>query len=446
MSLLKELTQMSEAAVFDPMMDLICKATCNAKCKGVSYDDAVKSIMAEFRKLDKTGRVAARWLGNKFKLSSDTYDSSEMSDEALKDVIQAFYNHDKHLSANDNITNYRDVNFSPQGAGPGAVLDRKTSPLARGTRLKENIEDDQADAVGEFEKAVKKLKPVEAKKFKVRFDRINNQWNKKYQELSAADDDDNGPLEDLLDAMRDIIDEVKSLNEAYSNPATRTSDYEMHYDLEDWKKTGKKLGATKFEHDDRAPRVIHAVNKAGNIIGSWNPSIGGAYKKSYMGEARKPSTSLQELIRRAGYSEVLNGKTLDQINKQWVAHNKGKKYADQWVMRVDDAIKKELKEADVGNPLANNMGNTNPAADQTGGNAGIDKQQQRGMPQVDPNQGPEGAEIPDPETPPKGTRRIAKSENFSVVLGQNEQVSLVDGKGNVRLSMPFVEWKQLTRQ
>jgi hypothetical protein len=40
---------------------------------------------------------------------------------------------------------------------------------------------------------------------------------------------------------------------------------------------------------------------------------------------------------------------------------------------------------------------------------------------------------------------IAKADEFQVVLDSDEQVHLIDGEENVRVSMPLVIWKQLVR-
>src|SRR5271157_796930 len=96
MKLMQEFLKLHENANRDVVVDLICKACCKAKCAGIPYEQAVGAIAAEFRKLDK----------REF--------SSKMSDEALKDMIMAIYDHDKHLSQDQAITNYRDVHFDYQ--------------------------------------------------------------------------------------------------------------------------------------------------------------------------------------------------------------------------------------------------------------------------------------------------------------------------------------------
>jgi hypothetical protein len=40
---------------------------------------------------------------------------------------------------------------------------------------------------------------------------------------------------------------------------------------------------------------------------------------------------------------------------------------------------------------------------------------------------------------------IAKADEFRVELDEDEQVHLKDGEGNIRVSMPLVIWKQLSR-
>lgn len=92
--------------------------------------------------------------------------------------------------------------------------------------------------------------------------------------------------------------------------------------------------------------------------------------------------------------------------------------------------------------------------DMAGGSGSLDNQQQGGIPQgaTEPNapQGtqaatpaPDDAAKPDEPAPNKV---ISKAGTFRVELGANEQVSIIDGKGNIRLSMPMVVWKELARQ
>ena len=49
------------------------------------------------------------------------------------------------------------------------------------------------------------------------------------------------------------------------------------------------------------------------------------------------------------------------------------------------------------------------------------------------------------EEPQKETKIIGKADEFKVELDGDEQVHITDGEGTVRLSMPFMIWKQLTR-
>ena len=49
----------------------------------------------------------------------------------------------------------------------------------------------------------------------------------------------------------------------------------------------------------------------------------------------------------------------------------------------------------------------------------------------------------DEETPRKV---IAKADEFTVELDEDEQVYILDGENSVRLQMPLVIWKQLQRQ
>ena len=43
-------------------------------------------------------------------------------------------------------------------------------------------------------------------------------------------------------------------------------------------------------------------------------------------------------------------------------------------------------------------------------------------------------------------RLLAKADEFRVEIDDNEQVHLLDGEGTIRVSMPYVIWKQLSRQ
>src|SRR5579859_5929468 len=184
MKLLQELSKMTEAAVMGVLMDTICKAIDAAKCKGESYEQALKNIAAEFRKLDK-------------------HDSSKMSDEALKDLIMSFYNQDKHLSANDNVVSYRDTGFS-KGQGPG-VTPGATDGIVnnRVNQIKEEAGDDQADVAREFEALMKKhkksMKPADVKKFEKAFDNKNKEWLHIYQHDESEDEDAEDKIRSNLD-------------------------------------------------------------------------------------------------------------------------------------------------------------------------------------------------------------------------------------------------------
>ena len=50
-----------------------------------------------------------------------------------------------------------------------------------------------------------------------------------------------------------------------------------------------------------------------------------------------------------------------------------------------------------------------------------------------------------PEPTPTETKVIAHAAEFKVELDPDEQVHLVDGQGSVRVSMPLVIWRQLSR-
>lgn len=43
-------------------------------------------------------------------------------------------------------------------------------------------------------------------------------------------------------------------------------------------------------------------------------------------------------------------------------------------------------------------------------------------------------------------KTIAKADEYKIELDEDEQVSLLDGEGTVKVTMPLVIWKQLCRQ
>jgi hypothetical protein len=439
MSLLKELTEIKQTSYADNMMKMVYKAVKAAKVSGLSYDDAVKKIMAEFRKLDTSVRSTGLDLGHG-KTQPSSYASSDMSDEALKDLIQGLYNKDCHLSQDNEITSYADVNFLPQGVGPGAVVDRKNNPEAPGARIKEamwhklpdHVDDDTQviDVNGALGKiANKDDKNPEKNHHRVIYKNGKIKHVHKDDLMPHLKEGDEGRVDghqfnSLLAQAKDQLHWVGQFSSpnakwVYINPTLRSHAKQA---LKHTKDLFKII-------DDNL--ITEALEESKN---------------------QKPSRKLLQLIDTCGYGDLLTGKTVGEIDKQWKEHQKGSKYADQWTMRVSDAIDRELREHIErileAEPPTDQYGNTNPDTDQPGGNGGLNGQKQRGMPPVNPNNGPQGAEKDEPipnSNIPKGTRVIGKSENFTVVLGGNEQISIIDMKGNIRLSMPYVEWKQLIR-
>jgi hypothetical protein len=306
MKLLQELSRIREAATMDVMMDTICKACEAAKCKGETYEQAVKNIAAEFRKLDK-------------------HDSSKMSDEALNDLIKSFYNQDKHLSANDNVTSYRDTNFS-KGQGPG------TTPGA-------------TDGI------------------------VNNRVN----QMKEEDGVEPAPKRDL---------KAEAIGIATAWLKSNYKKYNLPLKVRRVPTSGKYIMTTVAANKGEDPKRV--------------------------------------------FLKVLDGEAKQVSSREW----------------------KMLDEAD----------GSAAGGDMPGGNGSLDGQTQGGIPsgQPDPNNGPQGNEVatPPPNNKPPtqktttgpATRTIAKGGDFRVDLGQNEQISIIDGKGAIRLSMPFVIWKELTRQ
>lgn len=57
-------------------------------------------------------------------------------------------------------------------------------------------------------------------------------------------------------------------------------------------------------------------------------------------------------------------------------------------------------------------------------------------------------EIEDETNKAESTEKvIAKADEFKVILNtETEQVNILDGEKTVRLTMPLIVWKQLTRQ
>lgn len=57
-------------------------------------------------------------------------------------------------------------------------------------------------------------------------------------------------------------------------------------------------------------------------------------------------------------------------------------------------------------------------------------------------------EIEDEANKAESTEKvIAKADEFKVILNtETEQVNILDGEKTVRLTMPLIVWKQLTRQ
>jgi len=393
MKLLQELSKMTEAAVMGVLMDTICKAIDAAKCKGESYEQALKNIAAEFRKLDK-------------------HDSSKMSDEALKDLIMSFYNQDKHLSANDNVVSYRDTGFS-KGQGPG-VTPGATDGIVnnRVNQIKEEAGDDQADVAREFEALMKKhkksMKPADVKKFEKAFDNKNKEWLHIYQHDESEDED---AEEAQRENLRDALGELEGVLD----------------DLKHHLKLAEEEGVEPAPKRDLKAEAI-------GIATAW---LNSNYKKFNLPlKVRRVPTSgkyiMTTVVANKGetpkriFLKVLDGEAKQVSSKEW----------------------KMLDEADI----------SASGGDMAGASGSLDNQFQGGIPvgAADPHNGPQGGEVatPPPSNKPPAakapsgpaTRTIAKGGDFRVDLGQNEQVSIIDGKGNIRLSMPMVIWKELTRQ
>jgi len=250
-----------------------------------------------------------------------------MSDEAVKDMVMGFYNHDKHLSANNNVVSYRDTNFS-KGQGPG------TTPGA-------------TDGI------------------------VTNSVN----QMKEEDGVEPAP-------KRDLKAEAIGIATAWL------------------KKNYKKYNL---------PLKVRRVPTSGKYIMTTVAANKGEEPKRV-------------------FLKVLDGEAKQVSSREW----------------------KLLDEATADGGAA--------GGDMQGGNGSLNNQTQGGIPAGEPdaNQGPQGNEVPTPPPSNKpatpgtangpATRTIAKGGDFRVDLGQNEQVSIVDGKGNIRLSMPFVIWKELTRQ
>jgi len=427
MKFLQELSKMTEAAVMDAMMDTICKACLAAKCKGETYEQAVKNICAEFRKLDKAKE------GN-------GVEPSRMSDEALKDLVMGFYNHDKHLSANDNVTSYRDVNFS-RGQGPG------TTPGATDGIVTNNV-----NQMKESKHQTQKEKLAIAKSLVGKTIKLHM--------TGSVYDSDSGEYEVELNSTPSNV-KVARFNDEFDNdgvyddqpgaimvrftPAVEVE----YYDANDDKQKEEKIthgtvmikdvdyfdegAVTEEEGVEPAPKRDLKAEAIG-IATAW-------LKKNY----KKYNLPLK--VRRVPTS----GKYIMTT----VAANKGEEPKRVFLKVLDGEAKqvssKEWKMLDEADGSA-------AGGDMPGASGSLDNQTQGGIPSGEPdaNQGPQGNEVPTPPPSNKpanpgttsgpATRTIAKGGDFRVDLGQNEQVSIIDGKGNIRLSMPFVIWKELTRQ
>lgn len=81
------------------------------------------------------------------------------------------------------------------------------------------------------------------------------------------------------------------------------------------------------------------------------------------------------------------------------------------------------------------------------GQTGLDGQQQGSMPQGSSTsqQGPEVSQASNNQ-PPAPPKVIARGGQFKVELGADEQVSVIDGSGQTKLTVPLVIWQQLSRQ
>jgi hypothetical protein len=77
----------------------------------------------------------------------------------------------------------------------------------------ENIEDDQSEVVGEFDKLMKKYKSklnsALVKKLQREFDDANDLFNSDYSEFPDEDDESQERLEAHIERMQDILDELK---------------------------------------------------------------------------------------------------------------------------------------------------------------------------------------------------------------------------------------------
>ncbi len=388
MRLMKEFLKLHENANRDLVVDQICKACCNAKCKGIPYEKAVGAIAAEFRKLDKRDF------------------SSKMSDEALKDMIMAIYDHDKHLSQDQAVTNYRDVGFS-KGQGPGTTPGA-TDGIVTNTvnQMKEEAGDDQADVATEFNALMKKhkksMKPADVKKFEKAFDRANKEWLEIYNQDESEDEDAES---DQQENLHDAVGELQGVLD----------------DLKHHLKLSEEEGVEPAPKRDLKAEAIGLATK-------W-------FKENF----KKFSLPLKVKRIKTSGNYIMAAKVASGDKTKWVF---AKTTADGNVKQTSvEAWKLEEDFSD----------NQAPGS--------LDNQEQGGMPQGSGSfqPGPAGAEKvtppPDnsasatpPKTAPNPNRVIAKGGDFRVELGQNEQVSIIDGKGNIRLSMPMVIWKELTRQ
>jgi hypothetical protein len=325
----------TEDATKDEIMNTICHLAQGARLSNKSYDSVVKSIAAKFRTLDK-------------------HDASKMSDEALNDMIRAYYDEDQHLAQDNAITNVRDVSFDYK-------------PVRES--------DGEYDNEAEWAKAVYAIHGKGNNKSRIRFMRASSNSKSRVATFTHSDNSES------------VIG---------------------HWDYIDKKGTVDKKPINEEEYKDRKAEAIGLGTK-------WFKDN---FKKFELPLHVKRIPSSGNYI----MASKVTGDKSKWVYIKWVE-------SDDGGGTIKQTSSKEWKITE---------------ADGDGGNGSLDNQQQAAIPAgaVDPNQGPEGAEA----EVPAGPRVIAKAGDFKVQLGKNEQIQIIDGKGSIRLTMPMVIWKELTRQ
>jgi hypothetical protein len=298
------------------------------------------------------------------------------------------------------------------------------------------------------------------------FNQANDHFNTTYHKLDDEDEDSNEELESALETMQHVVDEFK---EHIKKVVKESAINESTYDNEaEWAKAvyaihgkGNNKSRIRFmrassHSKSRVATFTHSDNSE-SVIGHWDyiDKKGTVDKKPINEEEYKDRKA--EAIGMATKWFKDNFKKFElplhvmrvpssgnYIMASKVTGDKSKWVYVKWIEgtgeegTIKQTSSKEWKAAKVQEGVME--------ADGDGGNGSLDNQQQPAIPAAqDPAAAP-GAEQQPAPAEPAGPQVIAKAGDFKVQLGKNEQVQIIDGKGSIRLSMPMVIWKELTRQ